>query len=118
MSGAVVERWRSRKRQAQPFGRKAQLGSLDLCQQHLQPAARRFLPPFNSAFRLLGLGMGVWAAAVVACGAAPNFGLLLTARAFVGVGEASFVALAAPFIGTDAALLHSVSALKARPPLQ
>ncbi|KAG2496928.1 hypothetical protein HYH03_004934 [Edaphochlamys debaryana] len=51
-----------------------------------------------SAFRLLGTGMGVWAAAVVACGAAPNFVCLLLARAFVGVGEASFVALAAPFI--------------------
>ncbi|PNW82967.1 hypothetical protein CHLRE_06g301550v5 [Chlamydomonas reinhardtii] len=51
-----------------------------------------------SAFRLLGIGMAVWSASVVACGIAPNFGLLLTARAFVGVGEASFVALAAPFI--------------------
>ncbi len=52
-----------------------------------------------NAFRLLGIGMGVWAVAVLACGAAPNFGSLLAARAFVGVGEASFVALAAPFIG-------------------
>ncbi|KXZ51059.1 hypothetical protein GPECTOR_14g45 [Gonium pectorale] len=51
-----------------------------------------------NAFRMLGTGMGVWALAVVACGAAPNFGCLLAARAFVGVGEASFVALAAPFI--------------------
>lgn len=51
-----------------------------------------------NAFRLLGIGMGVWAVAVLACGAAPNFGSLLAARAFVGVGEASFVALAAPFI--------------------
>ncbi|EFJ49042.1 hypothetical protein VOLCADRAFT_59957 [Volvox carteri f. nagariensis] len=51
-----------------------------------------------SAFRMLGWGMAVWSAAVVACGAAPNFGCLLAARAFVGVGEASFVALAAPFI--------------------
>ncbi|GIL51235.1 hypothetical protein Vafri_7090, partial [Volvox africanus] len=51
-----------------------------------------------SAFRMLGWGMAVWVLAVVACGAAPNFGFLLVARAFVGVGEASFVSLAAPFI--------------------
>ncbi|GFR52405.1 hypothetical protein Agub_g14975, partial [Astrephomene gubernaculifera] len=51
-----------------------------------------------SGFRLLGAGMGVWAAAVLGCGGAPSFGWLLVARAFVGVGEASFVALAAPFI--------------------
>ncbi|GLI62008.1 hypothetical protein VaNZ11_004582, partial [Volvox africanus] len=51
-----------------------------------------------SAFRMLGWGMAVWVLAVVACGAAPNFSFLLVARAFVGVGEASFVSLAAPFI--------------------
>ncbi|GIL75350.1 hypothetical protein Vretimale_8027 [Volvox reticuliferus] len=51
-----------------------------------------------SAFRMLGWGMAVWVVAVVACGAAPNFVFLLVARSFVGVGEASFVALAAPFI--------------------
>lgn len=62
------------------------LSALQVCKQY-------------SAFRLLGMGMGVWCCATAACGLAPNFGWLLTARAFVGVGEASFVALAAPFIG-------------------
>ncbi len=51
------------------------------------------------AFRLLAIGMGVWTLAVAACAAAPNFPCMLLARAAVGVGEASFVALAAPFIG-------------------
>lgn len=53
----------------------------------------------RSAFRLLGLGMGVWTLAAAGCGASWNFGSLMFFRAFVGVGEASFVALAAPFIG-------------------
>lgn len=52
-----------------------------------------------SAFRLLGIGMGVWALACYCCGLAPNFAILMICRMFVGVGEASFVALAAPFIG-------------------
>ncbi|KAL6752636.1 major facilitator superfamily domain-containing protein [Haematococcus lacustris] len=51
-----------------------------------------------SAFRLMGIGMAVWSAACMLASAAPNFGLFITCRAFVGVGEASFVALAAPFI--------------------
>lgn len=37
--------------------------------------------------------------AVVGCGAAPNYAVLIACRMLVGVGEASFVALAAPFIG-------------------
>ena len=34
------------------------------------------------------------------------FALLVVSRMFVGVGEASFVALAAPFIGEHAVHLH------------
>lgn len=52
----------------------------------------------HNAFRLLGIGMAIWCAAVIGCAAAPTFGALLFCRALVGVGEASFVALAAPFI--------------------
>lgn len=40
--------------------------------------------------------------AVVGCGAAPNYWVLIGCRMLVGVGEASFVALAAPFIGDRA----------------
>eukprot|EP00955_Chlamydomonas_euryale_P066733 359629-Chlamydomonas_euryale.AAC.2 len=42
--------------------------------------------------------MGVWTVAVLGCSVAPTFPLLLLCRAAVGVGEASFVSLAAPFI--------------------
>lgn len=59
----------------------------------------------RSAFRLLGLGMGVWTLAAAGCGASWNFGSLMFFRAFVGVGEASFVALAAPFIGGSCKIL-------------
>mmetsp|Transcript_5787 Transcript_5787/g.10034 ORF Transcript_5787/g.10034 Transcript_5787/m.10034 type:complete len:512 (-) Transcript_5787:461-1996(-) len=51
-----------------------------------------------SAFRLLGIGMGIWSTACICCGLAPNYWTFMLARVFVGVGEASFVALAAPFI--------------------
>ncbi len=43
--------------------------------------------------------MGIWAGACALCGAAPSYALLMIARMVVGVGEASFVAMAAPFIG-------------------
>jgi len=52
-----------------------------------------------SAFRLIAIGMGTWVVAVAGCGLAFNFGSMFVCRMFVGVGEASFVALATPFIG-------------------
>lgn len=52
-----------------------------------------------SAFRLIGIGMGTWALATFGCGLAVGFKSLIFCRMLVGVGEASFVALAAPFIG-------------------
>uniref|UniRef100_A0A383V931 Major facilitator superfamily (MFS) profile domain-containing protein n=1 Tax=Tetradesmus obliquus TaxID=3088 RepID=A0A383V931_TETOB len=51
-----------------------------------------------SAFRLIGIGMGTWALATFGCGLAVGFKSLIFCRMLVGVGEASFVALAAPFI--------------------
>ncbi len=51
-----------------------------------------------SALKLIGVGCAAWTAAVAGCGLAPSFGALLLCRAAVGVGEASFVALAGPFI--------------------
>ncbi|KAL6785341.1 hypothetical protein ACKKBG_A03445 [Auxenochlorella protothecoides x Auxenochlorella symbiontica] len=50
------------------------------------------------ALRLIALGLTVWLLAAAASGAAWGFYSLLAARMVVGVGEASFVALAAPFI--------------------
>lgn len=51
-----------------------------------------------SALRLIALGLGIWAASAAAGGLAWSFSPLLLARMVVGVGEASFVALASPFI--------------------
>ena len=53
---------------------------------------------------LLALGMGIWTLACLGCAAAPNFEVLILCRALVGVGEASFVSLATPFIGTGGSL--------------
>jgi hypothetical protein len=52
-----------------------------------------------NAFRLIGIGMGTWTLATLGCGLSVGFYSLIICRMFVGVGEASFVALAAPFIG-------------------
>jgi MFS family permease len=58
-------------------------------------------------FKLVAVGMGVWSLACLSCAAAPSFAVLLLARAAVGVGEASFVALAQPFIDDYAPKGHS-----------
>jgi MFS transporter, Spinster family, sphingosine-1-phosphate transporter len=50
------------------------------------------------AFHLIAIGLSIWAAAVLGCGLSIGFFTLLLCRMAVGVGEASFVALAAPFI--------------------
>jgi MFS family permease len=43
--------------------------------------------------------MGCWVLATFGCGLSWGFGSLIAFRMLVGVGEASFVALASPFIG-------------------
>eukprot|EP00873_Tetraselmis_striata_P011555 jgi/Tetstr1/431819/TSEL_021313.t1 len=53
---------------------------------------------YYNALRLIGVGLAIWTAGVVLCAAAPGFYLLLFARAAMGAGEASFLALTAPFI--------------------
>lgn len=50
------------------------------------------------AFYLIAIGLSIWAAAVFVSGLSIGFFSLLLCRMAVGVGEASFVALAAPFI--------------------
>lgn len=54
----------------------------------------------SGAFKLMGVGLAVWAVSILGCALSVNFGTLLLCRMGVGVGEASFVALASPFIGT------------------
>jgi MFS family permease len=57
-----------------------------------------------SAFRLIAIGMGTWTVATLGCGLSFNFASLIFCRMLVGVGEASFVALASPFIGKGPAI--------------
>ncbi|KAL8541692.1 hypothetical protein ACS0TY_002814 [Phlomoides rotata] len=53
-------------------------------------------------FRLIGIGLTVWTIAVAFCGFSFNFWSIIVARMLVGVGEASFISLAAPFIDDNA----------------
>ncbi|KAI9090887.1 hypothetical protein K1719_028372 [Acacia pycnantha] len=49
-------------------------------------------------FRLIGVGLSVWTLATFCCGFSFNFWSIAVCRMLVGVGEASFISLAAPFI--------------------
>ncbi|WOH14045.1 hypothetical protein DCAR_0933561 [Daucus carota subsp. sativus] len=60
-------------------------------------------------FRLIGVGLTVWTVAVVGCGISFNFWSIAVCRMLVGVGEASFISLAAPFID-DHAPVHQKTA--------
>ncbi|KAK9666587.1 hypothetical protein RND81_14G196000 [Saponaria officinalis] len=53
-------------------------------------------------FRLIGVGLLVWTDAMVGCGASWDFWSISIFRMLVGVGEASFISLAAPFIDDNA----------------
>ena len=55
-----------------------------------------------NAFTLIAIGLGACAVGDLGCALSPNFQFLLLMRIIVGVGEASFVALAAPFIDDHA----------------
>ncbi|EFH54889.1 hypothetical protein ARALYDRAFT_320107 [Arabidopsis lyrata subsp. lyrata] len=60
-------------------------------------------PIFASlAKRLIGVGLTVWTIAVLGCGSSFAFWFIVLCRMFVGVGEASFISLAAPFIDENA----------------
>lgn len=52
-----------------------------------------------NAFRLIAVGLGIWTLSTAGCGVSVGFWSLILCRMLVGVGEASFVALASPFIG-------------------
>ncbi|XP_030538362.1 probable sphingolipid transporter spinster homolog 2 [Rhodamnia argentea] len=53
-------------------------------------------------FRLIGFGLSVWTFAVIGCGFSFDFWSITICRMLVGVGEASFISLAAPFIDDNA----------------
>ncbi|XP_027348748.1 probable sphingolipid transporter spinster homolog 2 isoform X2 [Abrus precatorius] len=53
-------------------------------------------------FRLIGVGLSVWTLATLCCGFSFNFWSIAVCRMLVGVGEASFISLAAPFIDDNA----------------
>lgn len=53
-------------------------------------------------FRLIGVGLTVWTIAAAGCGFSFSFWSIAICRMFVGVGEASFISLAAPFIDDNA----------------
>nr|GMD08789.1 probable sphingolipid transporter spinster homolog 2 [Ipomoea batatas] len=53
-------------------------------------------------FRLIGVGLTVWTLATAGCGFSFDFWSITIFRMFVGVGEASFISLAAPFIDDNA----------------
>ena len=54
------------------------------------------------AFRLIAIGLAMAAVGELGCALAPTCGWAFAARALVGAGEASFIALAAPFIDDKA----------------
>ena len=49
-------------------------------------------------FRLISYGLGMYAVGECGCALAPSYWFMFACRCLVGVGEASFVSLAAPFI--------------------
>ncbi|KAG6489771.1 hypothetical protein ZIOFF_051050 [Zingiber officinale] len=56
----------------------------------------------HNPFRLIGVGLFVWTIATAGCGCAFDFWSITICRMLVGVGEASFISLAAPFIDDNA----------------
>lgn len=56
----------------------------------------------HNPFRLIGVGLSVWTFATAGCGFSFNFWSIAICRMLVGVGEASFISLAAPFIDDNA----------------
>ncbi|KAL2342021.1 hypothetical protein Fmac_009961 [Flemingia macrophylla] len=61
-----------------------------------------YLAKSVNPFRLIGVGLSVWTLATLCCGFSFNFWSISMCRMLVGVGEASFISLAAPFIDDNA----------------
>ncbi|KAF5196202.1 Major facilitator superfamily, partial [Thalictrum thalictroides] len=64
-------------------------------------------------FRLIGVGLSVWTLATTLCGVSINFWTIAICRMLVGVGEASFISLAAPFIDDNAPVSQKTAWLAA-----
>ncbi|BFG24283.1 hypothetical protein CerSpe_105560 [Prunus speciosa] len=56
----------------------------------------------HNPFRLIGVVLSVWTFATAACGSSIDFWTIAICCMLVGVGEASFTSLAAPFIDDHA----------------
>jgi MFS family permease len=56
----------------------------------------------SGSFRLIGIGLSIWAISTLCSALSMGFTSLFLCRMIVGVGEASFVSLAAPFIDDSA----------------
>ncbi|KAI4375578.1 hypothetical protein MLD38_013432 [Melastoma candidum] len=64
-------------------------------------------------FKLIGVGLSVWTIAVIGCGFSFDFWSITICRMLVGVGEASFASLAAPFIDDNAPVSQKTAWLAA-----
>ncbi|XP_073220393.1 probable sphingolipid transporter spinster homolog 2 isoform X2 [Cicer arietinum] len=67
----------------------------------------------HNPFRLIGVGLSVWTFAVAGCGSSFDFWSIAICRMLVGVGEASFISLAAPFIDDNAPVAQKTAWLAA-----
>ncbi|XP_065873959.1 probable sphingolipid transporter spinster homolog 2 isoform X2 [Euphorbia lathyris] len=63
----------------------------------------------HNPFRLIGFGLSVWTFATAGCGCSIDFWSITICRMLVGVGEASFISLAAPFIDDNAPAAQKTS---------
>lgn len=63
----------------------------------------------HNPFRLIGVGLSVWTVATAGCGCSFEFWSITICRMLVGVGEASFISLAAPFIDDNAPVAQRTS---------
>jgi MFS family permease len=66
----------------------------------------------HNPFRLIGVGLLVWTIATAGCGCSFDFWSITICRMLVGVGEASFISLAAPFIDDNAPAAQVLSFLE------
>ncbi|XP_039065899.1 probable sphingolipid transporter spinster homolog 2 isoform X2 [Hibiscus syriacus] len=60
-------------------------------------------------FRLIGVGLSVWTLATAGCGFSFNFWSITICRMLGGIGEASFISFAAPFIDDNAPITQKTA---------